>query len=154
MTLIKILPKKIYRWYISIWKDAPHHISFKEMQIKTTMIYHSVSIRMAQFSQFSCSVMSHSLRPHGLQHARLPCPLPTTGAYSNLCPLSRWCHPTISSSAVPFSSWLQFFPASGSFPVSWFKFRWSKYWSFSFSISPSNEYSGLIPFRIDRLELY
>ena len=59
--------------------------------------------------------MSTSLRPHGLQHARLPCPSPTPGAYSNPCPSSRWCHPTITSSVVPFSSRLQSFPASGSF---------------------------------------
>ena len=70
--------------------------------------------------QFSCSVVSNSLWPHGLQHARLPCPSPTPGAYSNSCPLSRWCHPTTSSSVVPFSSHLQSFPASGSFPVSQF----------------------------------
>ena len=67
--------------------------------------------------QFSCSVMSNSLRPHGLQHARLPCPSPTPGAYSNSCPLSRWCHPTISSSVIPFSSWPQSFPALESFPM-------------------------------------
>ena len=70
--------------------------------------------------QFSCSVMSDSLRPHGLQHTRPLCPSPTTGAYSNLRPLSWWCHPTISSSVVPFSSCLQSFPASGSFPMSQF----------------------------------
>ena len=64
--------------------------------------------------------MSDSLPPHGLQHARLPCPLPTPGAYSNSCPSCGWCHLTISSSVVPFSSCLQSFPASGSFPVSWF----------------------------------
>ena len=63
--------------------------------------------------------MSDSLWPHGLQHARLPCPSPTPGAFSNLCPLSRWYHPTISSSVVPFSSCLQSFPGSGSFPMSW-----------------------------------
>ena len=68
--------------------------------------------------QFSSSVMSDSLRPHGLQHARLPCPSSTPRAYSNSCPLSRWCHPTISSSVVPFSSCLQSFPASGSFQMS------------------------------------
>ena len=64
--------------------------------------------------------MSDSLWPHGLQHARLPCPSPTPGACSNSCPLNRWCHPTISSSVVPFSSCLQSFPASGSFPTSQF----------------------------------
>ena len=70
--------------------------------------------------QFSHSVMSDSLRSHGLQHTRPPCPSPTPGAYSNSGPFSRWCHPTIPSSVVPFSSHLQSFPASGFFPVSQF----------------------------------
>ena len=96
--------------------------------------------------QFIHSVMSNSLWPHGLQHTRPPCPLPTPRIYSNSCPLSQWCHPTISSFVSPFSSCLQSFPASGSFQM-------SQYWSFSFSISPSNEYSGLIPFRMDLLDL-
>ena len=68
--------------------------------------------------QFSRWVVSNPLWPHGPQHARPPCPLPTPGVCSDLCPLSRWCHPTISSSVVPFSSCLQSFPASGSFPMS------------------------------------
>ena len=66
--------------------------------------------------QFSHSVMSDSLWPHGPQHTRLHCPSPIPGVYSNSCPLSWWCHPTISSSVIPFSSCLQSFPASGSFP--------------------------------------
>ena len=70
--------------------------------------------------QVSCSVVSNSLRPHGLQHARLPCPSPTPEAYSNSCASSRWCHTTISSSVNPFSSHLQSFPASGSFLMSQF----------------------------------
>ena len=70
--------------------------------------------------QFSRSVVSDSLWPHELQHARPPCPSPTPGIHSNSRPLSQWCHPTISSSAIPFSYWLQSFPASGSFPMSWF----------------------------------
>ena len=73
--------------------------------------------------QFSCSVMSNSLWPHGLQHARLPCLSTTPGAYSNSCPLSQWCHPTISASVIPFFSHLQSFPASGSFQMSQF-FSW------------------------------
>ena len=64
--------------------------------------------------------MFNSLRPHGPQHSRLPCPWPTPRAYSNSCPSSPWCHPTTSSSVVPFSSYLQSFPASGSFPMSYF----------------------------------
>ena len=77
---------------------------------------------MVRFSsvQFSCSVVSDTLRPHGLQHTRPPCPSPTHRVYSNSCPLSRWCHPTISSSVVPFSFHLQSFPASRSFQKSHF----------------------------------
>ena len=67
--------------------------------------------------QFS-SVVSDSLRPHESQHTRPPCPSPTPGVYSNSCPLSQWCHPTVSSSVIPFSSCPQSFPASGSFPMS------------------------------------
>ena len=67
--------------------------------------------------QSSRSVVSDSLWPHGLQHTRPPCPSPTPGVYSDSCPLSRWCHPTISSSVVPFPSHLQSFPASGSFQM-------------------------------------
>ena len=71
-------------------------------------------------SQFSCWVVSDSLWPHGLQHTRPPCPSPASRVYSNSCPLGQWCHPTISSSAVPFSSCLQSFPASGSFQMTQF----------------------------------
>ena len=70
--------------------------------------------------QFSCSVMSDSLRLHGLQHTRLPCPSPTPGNYSNWYPSCQWCHPTISSYIIPFSSQLQSFPASESFQMSQF----------------------------------
>ena len=99
------------------------------------------------------SVMSDSLRPHGLQQARLPCPSLSLRVCSNSCPLNQWCHSTISSSVAPFSSHLQSFPASGSFSMSQFFALWPKYWSFSFNISPSNEYSGLISFRMDWLDL-
>ena len=77
----------------------------------------TVKSKASSSVQFSHSVMSDFLWPHGLQHARLPCPSPTPRACSNSCPLSRWCHPTISSSVVPFSSCLQSFPGSGSFPM-------------------------------------
>ena len=103
--------------------------------------------------QFS-SVGSNSLWPHEPQHARPPCPSHTPRVYSNSCLLSQWCHPTISSSVIPFSSFPQSFPASGSFPMSqFFASRWPKYWSFSFSISPSSEHPGLISFRMEWLDL-
>ena len=83
--------------------------------------YHMVLILYSNSSvQFSCSVVSDSLRPHGLQHARPSCPSPTPRVYSNSCSLSWWCYPTISSSIVPFSSCLQSFPASRSFQMSQF----------------------------------
>ena len=75
-------------------------------------------VNVVNIKQFSRSVMSDSLLSHGLQHAMPPCPSPTPGVHPNSCPLSRWCHPTISSSVIPFSSRLQSFPASGSFPMS------------------------------------
>ena len=94
------------------------------------------------------SVVSDSLRPHGLQHTRLPCPSPSPRACSNSCPSSQSRHPTISSSVIPFSC-LQSFPTLGLFSnSSALGIMWPKYWSFSFSISPSNEYSGLISFRV------
>ena len=98
--------------------------------------------------------MSNPLQFQGFQIARPPCLSPTPRLYPNSCPLSQWCHPTISSSVKPFSTHLQSFPAPGSFQMSQFCIRWQKYWSFSFSISPSSEYSGLISYRmawLDRL---
>ena len=99
--------------------------------------------------------MSDSLPPHELQHARLPCPSLSPGVCSNSCSLSQSCHhPTISSFVAPFSSCPQAFLSSGSFfSESALHIRWTEYWSFSFSISPSNEYSGLISFRIDWFDL-
>ena len=95
--------------------------------------------------------MSDSLGPHGLQHARPLCS--SLSPRVNSCLLSRWCHPTISSSVTAFSI-PRLFPASGSFSNDLaLRIRWPKYWSFSFSISPSNEYSGLISFRIAWLDL-
>ena len=103
--------------------------------------------------QFSCLVMSDSLQPHELQHARPPCPSPTPGIHPNPCPSSRWCHPTISS----YRSLLflpSIFPSIRVFSnESALCIRWPKYWSFSFSISPSNEHPGLISFRMDWLDL-
>ena len=95
---------------------------------------------------FSRSVMSNSLRPHELQHASLPCPSPTPGACSNSCQSSQRCHPTISSSVIPFSSCLQSFQASRSFPMSQlFASGGQSIGVSASSISPSSEYSGLIP---------
>ena len=83
-------------------------------------IFQDMSYFILLSVQFICSVLSHFLQPHKLQHTRLPCPSPTPGAYSNSCPLSQWCHPTISSSVIPLSSLLQYFPASEFFPMSQF----------------------------------
>ena len=85
--------------------------------LKTLLLWGSVQFSSVHFSR---SVVSDSLWPHGLQQARPPCPLPSPGVCPNPCPLSRWCHPTISSSVVPFSSCLRSFPASGSFLMSQF----------------------------------
>ena len=113
-----------------------------------------MSGRVYQFSSVAQSFSrSDSLRPHELQYARSPCPSSTPGVYPNPCPLSWWCHPTMSSSVFPFSSCLQSFPASGSFSMSQLFVRQPKYWSFSFNISPSNEQPGLISFRMDCLDL-
>ena len=97
--------------------------------------------------------MSNSLLPHGPQHTRPPCPSPAPGVYSNSCPLSQWCHPTISSSVIPFSSYLQSFLASRSFPISQFFASSGQSIEASASARPSNEYSGLISFRMDWLDL-
>ena len=115
-----------------MWLDAMT-LFFFDAEFKTSFFIFSFTLIKMFFSssslyvdtvrrsvQFSHSVMSNYLKPHELQHTRLPCPSPTTKAYSNSCPLSLWCHPTISSSVVPFSSCPQSFPAGGSFPVSQF----------------------------------
>ena len=104
--------------------------------------------------QFSRSVVSDSLRPHEPQHTRPPCPSPTPRVHPNPCPSSQWCHPTISSSVVPFSSLPSIFPSIRVFSnKSALHMRWPKYWSFSFNISPSNEHPGFISFRMDWLDL-
>ena len=119
----------------------------KQIKLLDTIFHLPASV------QISHSIMSDSLQTHGLQHIILPCPSATPGACSNSCPLGQWCHPTISSSVVPFFSCLQSFPASVFSNESALCVRWPKYWSFSFSIGPSNEYSGLISFRMDWLDL-
>ena len=107
-------------------------------------------IQLSSFTQV-CSILCN---PKGLQHARLPCPSPTPGACSSSSPSSLWCHPTISSSVIPFYSHLQSFSVIGSFLISQFFYSGGQsIKSFSFSISPSNEQSRLISFRIDWLDL-
>ena len=100
--------------------------------------------------QFSCSVVSDSLRPHESKHARPPSPSPTPRVYSNPCPSSWWCHPTISSLLLlpPIPPNIRAFSKESTLCM-----RWPKYWSFSFSISPSNEHPGLISFKIDWLDI-
>ena len=101
------------------WDLLPQKFSFKVVLLIDNALGHpGVLMQMISSVQFSHSVVSNSLRPHGLQYARLPCPSPTLGAYSNSCPSSRWCHPTISSSVISLFSHLQSFPASGSFQMS------------------------------------
>ena len=106
-----------------------------------------------QSLQFSCLVMSNSLWTHRLQHARLPCPSPTPGTYSNSCPSSGWCHPTISSSVVPFSSCLQSLPELGSFPVSQLFTSVAKVLEFQFQHQSLQWILGPISFRMDWVDL-
>ena len=128
----------IYGWITSITTE--YQIAFQSKV--------SESGNTVQFSSVAQSCPT--LRPHGLQYARLPCSSLTLRAYSNSCLLSWWCHPTISSFVIPFSSCLPTFPSIRVFSSeSVLCIRWPKYWNFSFSISPSNEYSGLISFMID-----
>ena len=118
------------------------------------------SMKYTQFSsvQFSCSIMSDSWpqdwkRSHESQHTRPPCPSPTPGVHSDSCPLSRWCHLTIVSSVVPISLTFNLSQIRVFSNESVLRLRWPKYWSFSFRISPSNEYSGLTSFWMDWLDL-
>ena len=104
--------------------------------------------------QFSCSVVSDSLWPHGLQHARPPCPSPTPEVYSNSCPLSWWCHLIHLILCRPLLLLPSIFPSIGVFSdETALHISWPKYWNFSFNISPSNEHSGLISFTMDWLDL-
>ena len=142
------------RLLITFWptfyKDEKRLIAGKQgfKAVFTHTHIHSSSV------QFSRSVVSDSLRPREPQHTRPPCPSPTPRVYPNSCPLSQWCHAIISPSAVPFSSCLHSFPASGSFQMSQlFTSGDQSTGSFSFNISPSNEHPGLISFRMDWLDL-
>ena len=121
--------------------------------IKGLPSIYKVLVKWAQFSsvQFSCSVVSDSLRPHEYQHTRRPCPSPSPGVHSNSRPLSRWCHlilcrPLFLLSSIPPS--IRVFSNESTLHM-----RWPKYWSFAFSIIPSKEIPGLISFRMDLLDL-
>ena len=103
--------------------------------------------------QFSRSVVSNSLWPHELQHARPSCPSPTPGVHSNSCPSSQWCHPAISSSVIPSPSVPNPSQHQGLFQWVNICMRWPKYWNFSFNISPTSEHPGLVSFRMDWLDL-
>ena len=108
--------------------------------------------RYISSAPFSCSVVSNSLWSHLLQHARIPCPSPTPGAYSNSYPSCQWCHPTISlcRPLLPPSIFPRIRAFSNELVLS---IRWPKYCSFSFSVCPSDEYSGLISCKMDWLDL-
>ena len=111
------------RWTLnkSKWSNAfreKHFIILMKPKVPSCQLTSKWSPFQFSSVQFSCSVMSDSLRPHESQNARPPCPSPTPGVHSNSCLSSWWCHPAISSSVVPFSSWPQSLPASGSFPMS------------------------------------
>ena len=113
--------------HVSILPQSPlpsrlaHNLGrFHVLYSKSLLVIHFKYSGVYSSVQFSCSVVSDSLWPHALQHTRPPCPLPTPGVYSNSCPWSQWCHPTLSSSVIPFSCCLQSFPVSGSFQMSQF----------------------------------
>ena len=111
--------KQTLQWFLT----SPLPENKKEVEIEANefpQVYLLGLMWLQSLVQFSRTVMSDSLRPHGLQHARPPCLSLTPGAYSNSCPFSQWCHPTNLSSVLPFSSFLQSFPASGSFPMNQF----------------------------------
>ena len=128
------------------WLQSGHHV---------VNFFHlvgvSLSIRQLTELLFSLTVVSNSLQPHGLQHARLSCPSLSSGVCSDSCPLSWWCHPAISSSVTPFSSCPQYFPASEAFPMSWLFPSGGQ--SIGALASASREYSGLISFRTDWFDL-
>ena len=176
--VVQIFPRHSKRYFILIliwltqnWCSLEYFIPWFKLRCFLFLLYeanvfileflsHAVfgfdkSKRIVLFSvQFSHSVVSDSLRPHEPQHARPLCPSPTPGVHPNPCPLSWWCHPTISSSVVPFSSCPQSFPESGCFQMSQlFTSGGQSIGSFSFNISPSNEHPGLISLRMDWLDL-
>ena len=154
---VSYINKHIFFWQIhesivfTLWKKetAAYLTAFSAEHLK---IY-TISSYPTLIIQFSHSVMSDSLQPHGPQRTRPPCSSPTPGDYSNSSPLSWWCHPTLSSSIIPFSLLPSVFSMIRVFSSESLHIRWPKYWNFSFSISPSNEFLGLISFRMNWLDL-
>ena len=116
--LVQILLSPEYDTWISPGDGTNREVNWVVHNNTCTYSSHARGYLCINLAQFSLSVMSNSLQPHGLQHARSPCPSLTPRIYPNSCPSSWWCHPTISSSIVPFFSCLQSFPASGPFPMS------------------------------------
>ena len=139
----------VRRIFIYSWSQYPSVVNINVLVVFFQYVVLCLSVGILQFSR---SVRSDSLQPHESQHSRTPCPAP--GVYSNSCPSSRWCHPAISSSYRPL---LLLPPVPPSIRVfsneSALHNRWSKFWSFSFNISPSNEHPGLTSFRMDWLDL-
>ena len=124
------------------------------LHCKISVLWHLPGLYLTSVQFSSVDQSCPTLWPHELQHTRPPCPSPTPGVHPNSCPLSRWCHPAISSSVVPL---LLLPPIPSSIRVfsseSTLHMRWPKYWSFSFSIIPSKQHPGLISFRMDWLDL-
>ena len=117
------------------------YLSFNVWPVLEMLFWQNPKAGLLSSVQFSCSVVPDSLGPHGLQHARYPCPSPSPGVYSKSCPLSWWCNPTISPSVIPFSSRLQSFPTSGSFQMS----QYFKSGGQSIGVSPS---ASVLPMNI------
>ena len=152
------LVTKPYWWRCKVWQNPwsvyAGDIRYLELKSLFKLRLKDTSLLITSV-QFSCTVVSDSLQPHRMQHARPPCPSSTPGVYSNSFPLIRWCHPTISSSVIPFSFHLQSFPASGSFQMSQFfaLIGQSIRVSASVSVFPMNMQDWFPSFRMDWLDL-
>ena len=139
-------------FYVNQGKSFSNNLHFRKRFLKVvhSPLYTNTQKEHQSVSQFSRSVVSDSLWPHESQHSRPLCPSPTPGVYPNSCPSSWWCHAAISTSVVPFF----FCPSIRVFSnESTLRMRWPKYWSFSFTISPSNEHPGLISIVLFKLKL-
>ena len=141
-----------WKYYSDIKRNTSESVLIRWMNLEPIIQSEFSSVQSLSRVKWSLSRVD-SLRPHGLQHTRLPCPSPTPGACWNSCPLSWWCHPTISSSIVPFSSCLQSCPASGSFQMSQFFILGGQSIEVSASALSFQYYSGLISFRMNWLDL-